>query len=87
MISQDVTPYIIAAGNRAKVAGLNYVGLERKGFSSADIDLLNKIHRIFFLSGLSKDNAIEKMRAELPTSPHLDHFIDFVESSQRGVCR
>ncbi len=87
MIAQDIVPYIIAAGNRAKVAGLNYVGLERNGFSAQDIDEINKLYRIFFLSGLSKDNAVVKMRAELPPTNHLNRFIDFVESSQRGVCR
>jgi len=87
MISQDVAPYVIATGNRAKVAGLNYVGLERRGFTPDQIDEINRIHRIFFLSGLSKDNAIIKMSEELPPTENLNRFIDFVESSQRGVCR
>ena len=87
MISQDVAPFVIAAGNRAKTHGLNYVGLERKGFSPAEIEEINHIYRIFFLSGLSKDNALEKMRAELPESKNLSLFAGFIESSQRGVCR
>ncbi|MDX2469292.1 MAG: acyl-ACP--UDP-N-acetylglucosamine O-acyltransferase [SAR324 cluster bacterium] len=87
MISQDVAPFVIAAGNRAKTHGLNYVGLERKEFTSSEIEEINQIYRIFFLSGLSKDNALSKMRDELPPSKNLDLFANFIESSQRGVCR
>ena len=87
MITQDVTPYVTAVGNRAKVQGLNYVGLERKGFTSAQIEEINKIYRIFFLSGKTVDKATQQLRSELPASDHLQCFIDFVETSQRGVCR
>ncbi|OGH02110.1 MAG: acyl-[acyl-carrier-protein]--UDP-N-acetylglucosamine O-acyltransferase [Candidatus Lambdaproteobacteria bacterium RIFOXYD1_FULL_56_27] len=87
MIAQDAAPYMIVAGNRAKAAGLNFVGLERNGFSKADIEEINQIYRIFFLSGLAKDPAIEKLRAERPAGPNLDLFINFINNSQRGVIR
>ncbi|MDT8446014.1 MAG: acyl-ACP--UDP-N-acetylglucosamine O-acyltransferase [bacterium] len=87
MIPQDVAPYVIAAGNRAKVAGLNFVGLERNGFDKDALEEINRIYRIFFLSGLSKDHALERLSAEMPPSERLDRFIHFVNSSQRGVLR
>ena len=87
MITQDITPYVIAVGNRAKLQGLNYVGLERKGFTPAQIEEINKIYRVFFMSGKTVENAVHQLRAELPPSEHLQRFVEFVESSQRGVCR
>lgn len=87
MIAQDVAPFMIAAGNRAKAAGLNFVGLERNGFTKDQIEELNKIYRIFFLSGLSKDHALLKLEKDLELSTILKSFVDFINQSQRGIVR
>lgn len=87
MIPQDVAPFTVASGNRAKAAGVNFVGLERRGFTPEQLAEINKIYRIFYLSGLSKDNANLKISEEMPNSKFAKQFIDFVDSSQRGVTR
>lgn len=87
MITQDVVPYAIAAGNHAKNAGINYIGVERNGFSPQQINEINQAFKIFFKSGLTKIQAIEKLRETFPTQKHIQIFIDFVETSERGVCR
>jgi len=87
MIAQDVAPFTIAAGNRAKSAGVNFIGLERNGFTPGQIEEINRFYRIFFLSGLSKDHAVQKLEAEMEDTPNRRVFIDFVNNSQRGVCR
>jgi UDP-N-acetylglucosamine acyltransferase len=87
MITQDVVPFAMAAGNRAKLAGVNYIGLDRKGFTSEEIDIINQAFKIFFKSGLTRDVAVKKLKEEFPESAHIDMFADFIQSSERGVCR
>ena len=52
-VPKDVPPFMIAAGDRAKLYGLNVVGLERRGFTKEDITQLKKAYRIIFRSSLA----------------------------------
>jgi UDP-N-acetylglucosamine acyltransferase len=88
-VTLDVPPYTIVTGDRreSRLRGLNLVGLKRRGFSDETISALKKAYKILALSGLKLSEAIEKMKAEVPPSPEVEHFISFIESSKRGVCR
>ncbi|MDQ1329789.1 MAG: UDP-N-acetylglucosamine acyltransferase [Thermodesulfobacteriota bacterium] len=86
-VVKDVPPYVIAAGDRAELHGLNSVGLKRHGFSPTTISLLKKTYRIIFRIGLTMNEAIERVRAEVEQVPEVVKFIDFIRSSQRGVTR
>ena len=83
----DVAPYVKAAGNPLRVFGLNSVGLERRGFSAEAQAALRRIYRIFFRSTLLKEQAIARIREELPDLPEVRTFIDFVGRSERGLAR
>lgn len=89
MITQDVVPFVIVAGNRAKVNGINSIGLRRKGFDEEAISIIKKIYKIFFNSGLTVKEAIQRIREELPWREEVKIFVEFVEknSSDRGFCR
>jgi UDP-N-acetylglucosamine acyltransferase len=87
MVSQDVPPYCNAAGDRARLHGLNLVGLERRRFSAATIRDIKRAYRIVFRSGLKVAEAVARVRGELPASPEVEHFLAFIQASQRGVCR
>jgi len=86
-VVKDVPPYVIAAGDRAELHGLNSVGLKRHGFSPTTLSLLKKTYRIIFRIGLTTNEAIERVRAEVEQVPEVVNFIDFIRSSQRGVTR
>ncbi len=86
-VVKDVPPYVIAAGDRAELHGLNSVGLKRHGFSPTTLSLLKKTYRIIFRIGLTLNEAIERVRAEVEQVPEVVKFIDFIRSSQRGVTR
>jgi len=86
-VVKDVPPYVIAAGDRAQLHGLNSVGLRRQGFSEKTLTLLKKTYRIFFRIGLTLNEAIERVRAEVEQIPEVVTFIEFVKQSQRGVTR
>lgn len=86
-VVKDVPPYVIAAGDRAALYGLNSVGLRRHGFSQKTLSLLKKTYRIVFRIGLTLNEAIERVRAEVEQIPEVVNFIDFIKSSQRGLTR
>ena len=87
MVSKDVPPYCNATGDRARLHGLNVEGLKRRGFDKAVIDAIRKAYRICFQSKLKTDEALEKIRQELPAISEVDKFVSFIAASQRGVCR
>jgi UDP-N-acetylglucosamine acyltransferase len=62
------------------------VGLERAGFSEADISALKKAYRILFRSKLKLDEALARIEAQVPTE-HTAHLVEFIRSSKRGICR
>lgn len=87
MVGQDVAPYTIAAGDRARMRGLNVVGLKRRGFPEENIRILKKAFRILLLSKSRISDALARIRSELPPIPQLVHFLEFIEKSERGICR
>jgi len=82
---QDIPPYMICAGHRAQVLGLNTVGLKRNGFSKSDIDNIQNIYDIFFCQGLVPKKAIEIIQKEASAGDILDNFIEFVSQTSRGI--
>jgi UDP-N-acetylglucosamine acyltransferase len=87
MVSKDVPPYCNATGDRAKLHGLNLEGLKRRGFDKTVIALLRKAYRIVFQSALRTEDALKKIREELPSIPEIEKFVSFIAQSRRGVCR
>lgn len=85
-IAQDVPPYMMAVGERAKVYGLNSIGLKRHNFSRESIKGLQKAHKILFRSKLSVKHAVERIKKEVPDCAEVDHLIEFIEGSERGIC-
>ncbi|MFY9942595.1 MAG: acyl-ACP--UDP-N-acetylglucosamine O-acyltransferase [Desulfobacterales bacterium] len=86
-VVKDVPPYVIAAGDRAKLHGLNRVGLRRHGFSEKSLLLLKKAYRVIFRIGLTLNEALERVRAEVDQVPEVVNFVKFIESSHRGITR
>jgi UDP-N-acetylglucosamine acyltransferase len=86
-VGKDIPPYVLAAGDRAKLHGLNSVGLKRHGFSQETLSLLKKAYRIIFRIGITLNEAIERVKAEVEQIPEVASLIDFIESSRRGITR
>ncbi len=87
VITQDALPFVKTVGNRAKTYDINVIGLERKGFPRETIDALKKSYRILVRRGLKLKEALEEIRKEFPHIPEALYFADFIEQSQRGICR
>lgn len=86
-VVKDVPPYVIAAGDRAKLYGLNLVGLKRGNFSPAALNSLKKAYRIIFRVGLTLNEAIERAYAEVEQTPEVVNFLEFIKASRRGITR
>jgi UDP-N-acetylglucosamine acyltransferase len=84
-VMKDVAPYVKAAGNPLKLYGLNSIGLQRRGFADTTRADLKRAYRLFFQSSHNITQALERARADLPDTPELRHFLDFIEASERGV--
>ena len=84
-VSQDIPPFVKAAGNPVELYGLNTIGLQRQGFSPETIAALKRAYRLFFNSDYNLGQALEHARTDLPDTPEVARFLEFVSSSQRGV--
>ncbi|NLV23555.1 MAG: acyl-ACP--UDP-N-acetylglucosamine O-acyltransferase [Deltaproteobacteria bacterium] len=87
MVGQDIPPYIIAQGDRAKPIGINIVGLRRRGFSDQAILSVKEAFRIVFRSGLKRAEAFARIAQEVEQTPELKRFVEFFENSRRGIAR
>ena len=86
-VTRDVAPYLIAAGNHATTHGLNVVGLKRRGFEEKTINDIKRAYTLVFRSSLLLRTAIDKVRDEVDDGPEVRHFLEFIEKSERGLCR
>lgn len=86
-IVQDVAPFMVADGNPAELRGINQVGLERRGFSPEAIRILREAYRFLCRSNLNVQQALDAMRAQLPTTPEMEILTSFIASTQRGLVR
>jgi UDP-N-acetylglucosamine acyltransferase len=87
IVTQDIPPYTIAQGDRAKTVGINVVGLKRRGFSEAAIRSIKQAYKLMFRSGLRMEEALGQISSDLGESPELTVFLDFIRNSQRGIAR
>lgn len=86
-VSKDVPPFVTVSGNRARLYGLNLIGMKRRGFPEETIKALKIAYRKIFRSGMLLSQAMEQIRKEGSDIPEVRHFLDFIQASKRGVCR
>ncbi len=84
-VPKDVPPYILAANEPLRFAGLNSLGLKRRGFSADVVAAIKHAYKLIYLSNLNVSQGIEKVRNEMEIVPEIQHIIDFIEGSERGV--
>lgn len=87
VVVKDIPPFVLASGDRATLHGLNQVGLKRQGITEETLKQLKKTYRLFFRIGLTQNEAIERVAAEVKPLPEVKAFIEFIKSSERGITR
>ena len=84
--SQDIPPYVIAGKEPVRYAGVNLIGLRRRGFNNETIETIHDAYRIIYAQGVLKDG-IAEARTKYPDSKEVDYICSFIENSKRGVIR
>jgi UDP-N-acetylglucosamine acyltransferase len=87
MLSLDAPPFAMVAGDRARVVGLNVVGLRRRELGEDAVRALKHAFHLLFSSKLRMPAALARVRAEAGASPEVARLLRFLETSTRGVCR
>jgi UDP-N-acetylglucosamine acyltransferase len=86
-VPKDVVPYGLAASDPLRIHGLNLVGLRRRGFKREVIVALKKAFDVLLFSDLNTSQALTRIKEDLPSIPEVDHLVDFVEKSERGIAK
>ncbi len=87
LVRKDIPPFTKAAREPLTYAGINSVGLKRRGFSMDKITEIQEIYRYIFMRGLNNSKALELIEAEIPQSTERDLIVAFIKESERGIMK
>jgi UDP-N-acetylglucosamine acyltransferase len=87
LVRKDVPPFTKAAREPLTYAGINTVGLRRRGFTSEKISEIQEIYRYIFLKGFNNSKALEMVENEVPASTERDYIVEFIRTSERGIMK
>lgn len=85
--SKDIPPFIIGGKEPIAYAGLNIVGLRRRGFSAELVENIRNAYKLIYSSNLTVNEAVARIKEEIPMSKEIEYIIDFVSNSERGIIR
>lgn len=86
-VVQDVPPYCLAGNTPLNFAGLNIVGLRRRGFTHHQIDLLKDVYNLIYYSGLKLEEAKQKIEELYGSEPLAKDILSFIDRSKRGLLK
>ena len=87
LFGKDVPPYALAGRKPLSYAGINIVGLRRRGFTAQQIDTIKRIYNVIYQSNLNVSDACKKIEAEFEESVEKRTILDFINRSKRGIIR
>jgi len=87
VINKDVPPFIKAGRVPISYAGVNSVGLQRRGFSNDTINAILEVYRTIYNKGLNTSQALLYIEEQLPASTEKDSIISFIKDSKRGIIK
>ena len=86
-INKDVPPYVLCGREPLSYAGVNIVGLRRRGFTSEQIYAIKDMYDIIYNSGMNVSDALAKIESGYPQSEERDTILEFIRASKRGIIR
>ena len=87
LVRKDVPPFVTAAREPLSYAGINSIGLRRRGFSNEKINEIQEIYRIIFLRNNNNSKALDTIQIEMPSTKERDEILNFVRNSTRGIMK
>ena len=86
MIGKDIPSFCTCQGDRAKLRGLNLLGMRRAGLGREAVAAVKEAYKTLFLSGMSLEDAVTRLKEGNP-GPEVSDMLSFIEGSRRGVTR
>lgn len=86
-LSLDAPPFAMVAGDRARIVGLNSVGLRRRGFPDATRRQIKHAFHLIFHSKLRLEDALARVDEEIGGVPEVERLVSFLRKTERGFCR
>ena len=88
LVDADIIPFCIAAGNRAKLNGINVIGLDRRGFSPKTVTALRNLFRMLVRGNGLFASRLEEVRRKFRGKAEFDMVFDFIDNAGRnGICQ
>ena len=87
LVQKDVPPFVKAARNPLSYAGVNTIGLERRGFTREQITHIQEIYRMLFVRGFNTSKAVRLIQEELAESEERTHILEFITAADRGLIK
>jgi len=87
IVTRDVPPYVMAAGNPAAPHAVNSEGLKRRGFSDEQIRNIRDAYRVLYRSELKLSDALARLEPQAAVHPEIRAFVDFIRTSTRSIVR
>lgn len=87
LVRKDVPPYVKAAREPLSFAGINAIGLRRRGMDPERIALIENAYRHIYVLNRNVSNGLKAVEAEIPDCPEKDEILNFIKSSEKGIIR
>jgi UDP-N-acetylglucosamine acyltransferase len=87
LVNKDIPPFVRAARHPTTYAGVNSIGLRRRGFKTEQINQILDVYRILYIRGYNTSSALKLIDSDIPDSPEKDEIVNFVRESVRGIMK
>lgn len=87
LVRKDIPPYVLVANEPLEYAGVNSVGLRRRGFGIDKVNEIQNIYRYLYQKGMNNSQAMEAILLETESTPEREEILTFIRNSERGIVR
>jgi UDP-N-acetylglucosamine acyltransferase len=87
LVRKNVPPYVKAAREPLSFAGVNTIGLRRRGFSDQQVAHIEDVYRMIYVHNSNMSRAMHAAELELPTTPEKEAILEFIRQSDKGIIR
>jgi UDP-N-acetylglucosamine acyltransferase len=87
LIRKDVPPYVKAAREPITFAGVNSIGLRRRGFSDEQVREIEEVYRTIYVMNTNVSKGVQAVKEQMPNSVFAKEIIEFIETSDKGIIR
>lgn len=87
LVNKDIPPFVRAARHPTTYAGVNSIGLRRRGYSTTQINHILDVYRTLYIRGYNTSSALKIIEGDIPDSPEKDEIVNFIRESVRGIMK